>query len=146
MREEKSSHRYDDIINLPHPTSENHPRMLLYDRAAQFSPFAALTGHDAAIKETARLTDERWEIAEDTKEQLNEKLQWIAENIDKDITVTFTYFVPDLRKSGGAYVTVTGSVKKIDEYEHKILLKDGTEIPMEQIKEIEPEQPFHNLY
>ena len=137
MREEKSSHRYDDIINLPHPTSEKHPRMSLYDRAAQFSPFAALTGHDAAIKETARLTDERWEIAEDTKEQLNETLQWIAENIDKDITVTFTYFVPDLRKSGGAYVTVTGSVKKIDEYGHKILLKDGTEIPMEQIKEIE---------
>ncbi len=146
MRNEKSSHRYDDIINLPHPTSEKHPRMSLYDRAAQFSPFAALTGHDAAIKETARLTDERWEIAEDTKEQLNETLQWIAENIDKDITVTFTYFVPDLRKSGGAYVTATGSVKKIDEYGHKILLKDGTEIPMEQIKEIEPEQPFHNLY
>lgn len=142
MRDEKSGHRYDDIINLPHPTSEKHPRMSLYDRAAQFSPFAALTGHDAAIKETARLTDERWEIAEDTKEQLNETLQQIAENIDKDITVTFTYFVPDLRKSGGAYVTVTGSVKKIDEYEHKILLKDGTEIPMEQIKEIEPEQPL----
>ena len=99
------THKYDDIINLPHPVSKTHPRMSLHDRAAQFSAFAALTGHDAAIKETARLTDERWEIAEDTKEQLNETLQQIAENIDKDITVTFTYFVPDLRKSGGAYVT-----------------------------------------
>lgn len=137
MREEKSSHRYDDIINLPHPTSENHPRMSLYGRAAQFSPFAALTGHDAAIKETARLTDERWEIAEDTKEQLNEKLQWILANMDKDITVSFTYFIPDKRKSGGEYVTATGKVKRMDEYEHKVFLSDGTEIPIEQIKEIE---------
>ena len=138
--------KYAAIAGVPHHVSRVHPQMSMEDRAAQFSSFAALTGHDAAIKETARLTDERWEIAEDTKEQLNETLQWIAENIDKDITVTFTYFVPDLRKSGGAYVTATGSVKKIDEYGHKILLKDGTEIPMEQIKEIEPEQPFNIFY
>ena len=137
MSKEKDTHRYDDIINLPHHTSTKHPRMSLYDRAAQFSPFAALTGHDEAIKETARLTDEKAELYEDTKAMLNEKLQIIRENPNTDIAVTFTYFVPDENKSGGTYISHTGSVKRIDEYQHTVIMKDKTVIPIEQIREIE---------
>ena len=137
MSKEKDTHRYDDIINLPHHTSTKHPRMSLYDRAAQFSPFAALTGHDEAIKETARLTDEKAELDEDTKAMLNEKLQNIRENPNTDIAVTFTYFVPDENKSGGTYISHTGSVKRIDEYQHTVIMKDKTVIPIEQIREIE---------
>lgn len=83
------AHRYDDIINLPHPTSVNHPRMSLYDRAAQFSPFAALTGHDAAIKETARLTEQKIEQSEDMISLLNEKLQMVADNLGTEVTITY---------------------------------------------------------
>lgn len=137
MSKEKDTHRYDDIINLPHHTSTKHPRMSLYDRAEQFSPFAALTGHDEAIKETARLTDEKAELDEDTKAMLNEKLQNIRENPNTDIAVTFTYFVPDENKSGGTYISHTGSVKRIDEYQHTVIMKDKTVIPIEQIREIE---------
>ena len=131
--------KYDDIINLPHPTSAKHPRMSLYDRAAQFSPFAALTGHDDAVKETARLTDKKIEIDEDTKARLNEKLQIIQDNIGTDVIVTFTYFVPDERKSGGKYISCSGIVKRIDEYEHTVILTDKTSIPIEQISGIESE-------
>lgn len=134
---ENDPHRYDDIINLPHPTSNRHPRMPLYDRAAQFSPFAALTGHDAAIKETARLTDEKLELDEDVKARLNEKLQIIKENIGTDVTVFITYFVPDEKKSGGTYASCTGSVKRMDAYEHRIIMNDNTVIPIEQIYEVE---------
>ena len=134
---ENDPHRYDDIINLPHPTSNRHPRMPLYDRAAQFSPFAALTGHDAAIKETARLTDEKLELDEEVKARLNEKLQIIKENIVTDVTVFITYFVPDEKKSGGTYASCTGSVKRMDAYEHRIIMNDNTVIPIEQIYEVE---------
>lgn len=134
---ENDPHRYDDIINLPHPTSNRHPRMPLYDRAAQFSPFAALTGHDAAIKETARLTDEKLELDEEVKARLNEKLQIIKENIGTDVTVFITYFVPDEKKSGGTYASCTGSVKRMDVYEHRIIMNDNTVIPIEQIYEVE---------
>lgn len=134
---ENDPHRYDDIINLPHPTSNRHPRMPLYDRAAQFSPFAALTGHDAAIKETARLTDEKLELDEEVKARLNEKLQIIKENIGTDVTVFITYFVPDEKKSGGTYASCTGSVKRMDAYEHRIIMNDNTVIPIEQIYEVE---------
>ena len=134
---ENDLHRYDDIINLPHPTSNRHPRMPLYDRAAQFSPFAALTGHDAAIKETARLTDEKLELDEEVKARLNEKLQIIKENIGTDVTVFITYFVPDEKKSGGTYASCTGSVKRMDAYEHRIIMNDNTVIPIEQIYEVE---------
>lgn len=139
MSKETVTHRYDDIINLPHHASTKYPHMSLYDRAAQFSPFAALTGHDAAIKETARLTDEKSELDEDVKAILNEKLQIIRENPNTDISVTFTYFVPDENKSGGTYISHTGSVKRIDEYQHTVIMKDKTVIPMEQISEIESE-------
>lgn len=134
---DKNAHRYDDIINLPHPTSVNHPRMSLYDRAAQFSPFAALTGHDAAIKETARLTEQKIELSEDTISRLNEKLQIVADHLETEVTIT--YFVPDERKSGGAYVSHTGMVRRIDDYEHTLIMTDKTVIPIEQICEIESE-------
>lgn len=134
---DKDIHRYDDIINLPHPTSAKHPRMSLYNRAAQFSPFAALTGHEAAIAETSRLTERKIEQSEDVINRLNEKLQIIADNVDTEVTIT--YFVPDERKSGGAYVSHTGTVKRIDGYERTIVMTDKTEIPIEQISEIDSE-------
>lgn len=130
------SFKYEDIINLPHPTSKKHPRMSLHDRAAQFAPFAALTGYDVAIRETARLTDERLELDAEIIAQLNDKLNVIRENLRTEPKVSITYFVPDAKKSGGAYVEHSGIVKKIDEYERKIIMQDGTVIPMEQIREI----------
>lgn len=132
-------HKYDDIIHLPHPVSRNHPQMLPLDRAAQFSPFAALTGHDAAIRETARLTEEKSELDENRKEMLDERLQMIRENLSEEPEITFTYFKPDEKKSGGAYLTVIGKVKKINEYEHQILLEDGTVIAIENLFSIEGE-------
>ena len=128
---------YEDIINLPHPVSKNHPQMPLEDRAAQFAPFAALTGHDAAIKETARVTDERLELSEEAIAQLNDKLNQIRDTIGTEQRFSITYFVPDGKKSGGAYVTCTGSVKKIDKYEHAIVMMDHRVIPMEHISNIE---------
>lgn len=137
--------RYDDIINLPHHVSNKHPHMAPIDRAAQFSPFAALTGHDEAIKETARLTDERMELDENRKELLDARLQLLREHLGEKPTVTFTFFEPDERKSGGAYVTVTGSVKKIEEYENKIVLEEGAAIFIDDIYAVEGEL-FYELY
>ena len=131
---------YEDIINLPHPVSKNHPQMPFRDRAAQFAPFAALTGHDAAIKETARLTDERLELSEEVIAQLNEKINIIRNNIGIEQNVLITYFVPDAKKTGGSYVTYSGIVKKIDEYEHTIIMTDQTVIPIEQISDIKCEE------
>lgn len=137
MIEDKGIHRYHDIINLPHHTSKTHPRMSPYDRAAQFSPFAALTGYDTAIRETSRLTDRKIELDEDTKERLNEKLQMIQENFHSATEVTITYFQPDRKKAGGAYVNYTGVVKRIDPYERLLVMTDKTLISLEQIIEIE---------
>lgn len=134
-----NEHKYDDIINLPHPISTRHPQMSLLDRAAQFSPFAALTGHEEAIKETARVTEERIELDEDRKERLDERLQMIREKLSEKTKLTFTYFQPDERKSGGAYLTVTGVVKKIDEYEHRIWLDNGSSLLIENLFSIEGE-------
>lgn len=113
------------------------PRMSLYERAAQFSPFAALTGYEDAVEETARLTDARLELSEDMKTILNEKMQMIVDNWDAEPIVTITYFVPDKKKEGGAYVDVTGIVKEIDEYERCIVLADKKKIPIEQVRAIE---------
>lgn len=134
---ENISHKYDDIINLPHHVSKKHPQMSLHDRAAQFSPFAALTGHKAAINETARLTDEKQILSEDVIAKLNEQLNLIKENIGTNPIVTITYFVPDDGKSGGAYISNTGVVKKINEYNHTVILTDKTVIPIEQISEMQ---------
>ena len=132
----QNQHQYDDILNLPHPTSKNHPRMSLHDRAAQFSPFAALTGHEAAIKETARLTDDKQILSEDVIEKINGQLKIIAENIGAEQEITVTYFVPDSKKSGGAYVDCAGTVRKIDKYNRTLVMTDNTVIPIEQISRI----------
>ena len=107
---------YEDIINLPHPVSKNHPQMPLRDRAAQFAPFAALTGHDAAIKETARLTDERLELSEEVIAQLNEKINIIRNNIGIEQNVSITYFIPDAKKAGGSYVMYCKKDRRIRAY------------------------------
>ncbi len=125
---------YDDIISLPHPTSVKHPRMPIADRAAQFSPFAPLVGHGAAIKETARLTDQKAELTEDEKALLDEKLRLLLETGREG---AFTWFLPDGRKDGGAYVTTVGVIKKIDPLEGLILLFDGTQIPINDILDVE---------
>ena len=128
---------YDDIINLPHHESTKHPRMSALNRAAQFSPFAALTGHEAAISETSRLTNTRLELEEDRKEELDERLQIIRDHISLEPEIAITYFVPDAQKEGGAYLQVIGTVKKLDDIEHKILMQNGTIIPINDIYGIE---------
>ena len=125
---------YDDIINLPHPNSAKHPRMSMIDRAAQFSPFAALTGHGAAIEETARITDRRIELTEEEKTVLDEKLRLLLETGGES---RITCFFPDERKDGGAYVTKLGTIKKIDPLEGRVILTDHTSIHIEDILEIE---------
>lgn len=128
---------YDDIIELPHPTSTKHPRMSAIDRAAQFSPFAALTGHGEAIRETARLTDRRVELDEDVKAELNQKLRLLCVHQAEYPQVCITYFQPDHCKDGGSYRTVTGLVKKIDDFQQAVILTCGEQIPMDDIYEIE---------
>ena len=130
---------YEDIINLPHHTSKKHPRMSLEARSAQFAPFAALTGYDEVLIETARLTNERIEIDETIKVIIDSKLQIIKEHIKEMPLITFMYFVPDLKKDGGKYVTVTGNVKKIDEYRNVLVLENKIEIPINEIIDISGE-------
>lgn len=139
------THRYDDIIHLPHHVSATHPQMPVADRAAQFSPFAALTGHDAAIAETARLTDERVELDDNAKELLNEKLRLVQEMMTERPEITITYFQPDDMKTGGSYATVTGNVKRIDANGQFLLMTDGTQIPIEEIFGIESEAFGFNM-
>lgn len=124
---------YDDIINLPHFISKKHPQMTIESRSAQFAPFAALTGYEEAVKETARLTDRRIEIDEGLKNILNNKLQYILENINLKPEITFTYFIYDKKKSGGRYVEKKGIVKKIDLVNQSIILNDKTNINIEEI-------------
>ena len=134
-----SNHQYDDIIDLPHHVSATRPRMSMIDRAAQFSPFAALTGYDAAIKETGRLTNQRIELTEDSRAILDRKQQLLVDNLADHPEVAVTYFVPDERKAGGAYVTATGRVKKVDDYQRLLPLTDGTKIPLDEILDMESE-------
>ncbi len=140
----EKKHPYDDILYLPHHTSATRPRMPALDRAAQFSPFAALTGYDDVIQETARLTDRPADLDENRKEFLNEKLQMVAEMIEERPEITLTYFEPDERKTGGAYVSVTGRVEKLDEIRCVLVLKDGTAVSFSQIYELESGR-FHSL-
>lgn len=128
---------YDDIIHLPHHVSTTRPHMEAIDRAAQFSPFAALTGYDGAVKETARLTDERIELDEYMKDALSHRLQIIADRIKDRPEIAITYFQPDAKKNGGGYVTVISTAKKIDEYEWVIVMTDGIVIPIDEIINID---------
>lgn len=127
---------YEDIMHLSRPVSPRHLPMSMHDRAAQFSPFAALTGYDAAIEETARLTDRQAELAESSKEALDKKIRAIQNVIDAMPEVTVTFFEPDLRKTGGAYRTITGRVKKIDEYNKALIFQDETAVQFWQLHDI----------
>lgn len=124
---------YEDIINLPHYEPIRHPRMSKESRASQFAPFAALTGYEDAVKETARITDEKIEIDEGLKIFLNNRLQIVLDNIKEKPRVTFTYFVYDKKKSGGKYITVTGNVSKIDKVNNNVMLTDKKKIPINEI-------------
>ena len=133
------THPYNDIMHLPHHVSTTRARMPGIDRAAQFAPFAALTGYDTVIQETGRLTDRRIELTEDSRTALDRKQQLLLDNMADRPEVSVTYFVPDERKAGGAYVTVTGRVKKVDDYQRLLLLTDGTKIPLDEILDMESE-------
>ena len=137
--------QYNDIINLPHHVSKTRRQMSMLDRAAQFSPFAALTGYDAAIKETGRLTDEKINLSEEEKEALDRKQQILLEKLADHPALTVTFFVPDEKKLGGAYVTKSGNLKKIDEFERLMQLTDGTKIPLNDVVKIESEL-FRNMF
>ena len=131
------SGKYEDLIHLPHPDSSTHPRMCLYDRAAQFSPFAALTGHSAAIAETGRLTDQRTELDEYEMARVDAELQRLQELLPGRPTASITYIVPDERKNGGSYHTVTGSDKRIDAVSGMIQMTDRQLIPIADVFSIE---------
>ena len=131
MRE--NNHCYDDIINLPHPTSKVHPRMPRIDRAAQFAPFAALSGHGEEIQEAARFTEEQMEISEDMKKELDKTFERLVQDLEQQPLVEIAYFEKDKRKEGGRYVTIKGYLKKVD-FEKRILyLKDGSAIKSDTI-------------
>lgn len=129
--------KYDNIINLPHHVSKTRKPMSLYNRAAQFAPFAALTGYDDAIKETARLTEQKIELSDELKNMLNQKIKLIIENIKLQPEVAITYFVKDKTKSGGFYKTISGKVKRIDEVEKFLLLTDKTKINLNDINNLQ---------
>lgn len=131
--------KYDEIIDIPHHVSKTRPQMPMSDRAAQFSPFAALAGYDAAVKETGRLTDEKIELDEESLTALNVRYQVLMDALAEEPEVRITYFKPDERKSGGAYVTTVGAVKKIDDFEQTIIMQDGTRIPMGDVLSLEGE-------
>ena len=133
------SEPYDDMLHLPHPTSVRHPRMPISERAAIFSPFAALTGHAGAIAETARLTDQKMELDEDIKAELDRRQAVLMEHIAEQPEVTVTWFQPDERKDGGSYLTATGRLKKLDEIQRVLVLVDGTKILLDDVASLESE-------
>ena len=135
---------YEDIVDLPHHVSKKHPQPTMADRAARFAPFAAITGYEEMVLEEARITDDRIELDENSKAALNEKLNMILEFIDEQPEVSITCFEPDKRKAGGAYVTVTGTVKRIDEYEHLVIMTDGKKINIDDIYNLQSEL-FYSL-
>ena len=130
---------YEDIVNLPRPISKNHPQPTMSDRAARFAPFAAITDYEAMVLEEARETEKRIVPDENALSLLNEKLNILQEFPDKISEIKVTYFIPDKKKSGGAYVTVKGSIKKIDPYEKLLILSDEKQIPIEDIYKLESE-------
>ena len=130
-------HKYDDIINLEHHVSTKHPRMSLENRSAQFAPFSALTGYEEAVTEEARVTESRIAIDEEAKIEVNEKLNYIMKNLDKNIIVSVTYFEKDKKKQGGSYKTIKGIIKKIDDFRKTIEMQTGEIIKIEELKKIE---------
>lgn len=138
MKQEKDKYtnKYQDIIHLPHHVSPTRPPMSMKDRAAQFSPFAALTGYEEAVDETGRLTERRIVPDEDMLVRMSETLQRIAAHIEDHPQVTLTCFVPDARKEGGSYTTLTGHVKKLDEFNRSLTFMDGTVVSLDEIVEI----------
>lgn len=131
---------YEDIVDLPHHVSKKHPQPTMADRAARFAPFAAITGYEEMVLEEARITDDFLELDEGTISVLNAKLQMVQELLSEQPEITFIYFQPDQRKAGGAYITKTGTVKRIDEYEQLVIMTDGTRIPINHIFEIESDR------
>ena len=129
--------KYADIIDHPHHRSPSHPHMSQCDRAAQFSPFAALTGYDAAVEETARLTDTKLEMTEDKKQMLDEKIHLLLDAADHPPVVRITYFIPDIRKEGGSYETVTGRIRSLDLYSGHLVLTDKRAIPLADLWDLE---------
>ena len=131
------SQSYEDIINLPHPTSARHPRMPRMSRAAQFSPFAALTGHEAAIMETARLTDQKAELTEDRKSELDRTQKILLEHMTQQPEIAVTWFQPDERKEGGQYITTVGRLRRIDGTQRVLWLTSGDQISLDDVVEIQ---------
>ncbi|MBP3700304.1 MAG: hypothetical protein J6I64_00270 [Lachnospiraceae bacterium] len=142
----KNTHKYDDILHLPHPVSKKHPQMAMIDRAAQFSPFAALTGYDAAIRETGRLTDDFIELEEYDKSVLDERIRMLRDRLSDHPVITVTYFLPDDKKEGGTYRQSRNRVKKIDEYRRVLTMIDGLEIRFENICKIEGDFFAHSIH
>ena len=132
---------YDDIIDMPHHVSATRPHMPMLDRAAQFQPFRALTGYEDAVRETARLTDQRVELTDEEKARLDAILQTLADSIGSHPQVILTYFQPDKKKAGGAYATATGQLKKIDDIEGVLILMGGGHIVIEDILDIQVTDP-----
>ena len=135
----KLASKYEEIMKHPHHVSKTRPQMPMSDRAAQFAPFAALTGYDSAIKETGRLTDEKIDLDEEALTALDMKYQLLMDTFDEAPEVTSTYFQPDERKAGGKYITATSAVKKVDDFERRITMHDGTKIPMYDVLSIDGE-------
>ena len=131
--------KYREIIDLPHRVSKTRSQMPMSDRAAQFAPFAALTGYDSAIKETGRLTDERIELDEEALTALDIRYQLLMDAFDDAPEVTITYLQPDERKAGGKYVSATGTIKKVDDFERRITMQDGSKIQMDDVLSIDGE-------
>ena len=134
---QQETHKYDDIIHLSRPVSTRHARMSMLDRGAQFAPFAALVGFESVLEESARLTDAECFLEEDSKEQLNRKLRYIADHMDTVGEVTFLCYIPDRKKTGGSYQVFVGTVKKIDLYRRTIWLEDGREVDMDSVCSVE---------
>ena len=128
---------YDDIIHLPHYEPKRHPRMPMAARAAQFAPFAAVAGHDAAIREEGRITDSWAELGDTGNEELNRKMEQLITLLPQHPTITIEYFLYDSHKSGGSYQSVSGHVKHVDEYERMIELMDGRKIAIDMVKDIQ---------
>ncbi len=134
----KQSHAYDDIIDLPHPVSQRHPQMPMELRAAQFAPFAALSGYEEVLQETERLTDPKSALGEDAQAALARTLSQLAARAAEQPAITVRYFLPDARKAGGAYRTVTGFLKGVDAVAGLLLLTNGVQIPLADLWKMEP--------